>query len=122
MSTAYILYSIPYSLPRRLSRRISSTLFAIDYVHKNSYRISQKVSVVLRVPANNLRLGLRHSVESLNTRRTEALKVKNESSVARKYFANLVRESNESKRNVEAVDLEGAAPGVAAAYESGPML
>ena len=117
-----MLYSIPYSLPRRLSQRISSTLFAIDYVHKNSYRISQKVSVVLRVPANNLRLGLRHSVESLNNRRTEALKVKDEGSVARKYFANLIRESNESKRSVEAVDLEGVAPGVGGAYESGPMV
>lgn len=91
-------------------------------MHKNSYRISQKVSTVLRIPANNLRLGLRHSVESLSNKRAETLKVKDESSVARKYFGNLVRESNESKRVVEAVDLEGAAPGVASAYESGPML
>jgi mitofusin len=42
--------------------------------------------------------------------------------VARKYFSNLVRESNEGKRNVEAVDLEGNAPGIAGGYESGVMV
>ena len=34
-------------------------------------------------------------------------KVKIESEVARKYFGNLVRESEEGKRGVEDVDLEG---------------
>lgn len=78
--------------------------------------------MVLRVPANDLRLGLRHSVQSLNDKRTETLRIKDESSGARKYFSNLVRQSDESRQKVEAVDLEGAAPGIAAAYESGPML
>ena len=33
--------------------------------------------------------------------------MKSESEVARKYFGNLVRESEEGRRNVEDVDLEG---------------
>jgi mitofusin len=37
--------------------------------------------------------------------------------VARKYFGNLVNRSAELRRGVEAVDLEGPAPGVAAAYD-----
>ena len=94
----------------------------MDYVHLNSTRISREVGKVLRYPADTLRVGLQHSVEKLNARREDTAKTKRESEVARKYFANLVRESNESKRSVEAVDLEGAAPGVAGAFESGPML
>jgi mitofusin 2 len=117
-----MLHSIPYSLPHRLSQRIASTLSSMDYVHLNSNRISREVRKVLRYPADNLKLGLQHSVEKLTAKREDTTKIKKESEVARKYFTNLVRESNESKRTVEAVDLEGAAPGVAAAYESGPML
>ena len=105
-----------------MSRRIESTISAIDYVHLNSARISREVGKVLRYPADNLRVGLQHSVEKLSTQREDRIKVKKESEVARKYFANLVRESNESRRSVESVDLEGVAPGVAGAYESGPLL
>ena len=121
LSAAYVLHSIPQSLPHRLSRRIASTLSSLDYVHLNSTRISREVGKVLRYPADSLKLGLQHSVEKLGARREDTTKVKKESEVARKYFGNLVRESRESKRSVEAVDLEGA-PGVAGAYESGPML
>ena len=50
-------------------------------------------------------------------RKRETEKVRGESDVARKYFGNLVRESREIVRGVEAVDLEGPAPGVAAGFE-----
>lgn len=45
------------------------------------------------------------------------MKVQTESEVARKYFSNLVRESNDVRSRVERVDLEGPAPGVAASYD-----
>lgn len=45
--------------------------------------------------------------------------MQDESAVARKYFGNLVRESNDIRSRVERVDLEGPAPGIAASYEEG---
>jgi len=51
-------------------------------------------------------------VEKLRKQREEKVKVKGESETARKYFANLVRESTDGKRRVEAVDLEGTVPGL----------
>ena len=94
----------------------------MDYVHLNSVRISREVGKILRYPADNLRVGLQHSVEKLTAKREDTNKVKKESELARKYFSNLVRESSESRHSVESVDLEGAAPGVAGAYESGSLL
>ncbi|KAL3423239.1 Mitofusin FZO1 [Phlyctema vagabunda] len=117
-ATAYILSQIPQSLPQRLSSKIATQLAAIDYVHANSDRISSSVRKVLRYPADNLRVGLQRSVEQLGSKREETRKVRGESEVARKYFGNLVNESARIRNNVEAVDLEGPAPGVAAAYDS----
>ena len=94
----------------------------MDYTHLNSARISGEVGKVLRFPADQLRVGLQHSVEKLGAKREDKVKIKRDSSVARKYFSNLVRESGDIRRKVEEVDLEGAAPGVAGGYESGPMI
>jgi mitofusin len=93
----------------------------MDYTHLNANRISNEVGKVLRYPADNLRVGLQHSVEKLSAKREDKVKVKKESEVARKYFGNLVREASEGRRTVEAVDLEGA-PGIAGGYESGMMV
>lgn len=73
---------------------------------------------VLRFPADNLRVGLQRSVEQLGSKREETRKIRGESEVARKYFGNLVSESAKIRNTVEAVDLEGPAPGVAAGYDS----
>ena len=116
-ATAYILSQIPNSLPHRLSAKITAQLDAIDYVHANSSRISSSVRKVLRFPAENLRIGLDRSVENLGNKREETLKIRGESEVARKYFSNLVNQSSRIRSSVEAVDLEGPAPGVAAAYD-----
>ena len=56
-------------------------------------------------------------MEHLHEQKRETQKVRNESEVARKYFGNLVRESNDIRSRVERVDLEGPAPGIAASYE-----
>ena len=48
--------------------------------------------------------------------------MKRDSEVARKYFGNLVRESQEGRGRVEDVDLEGPAPGIAGGYDEGIML
>lgn len=113
----YVVLQIPHSLPHRLSTKISQQLHTIDYVHSNSTRISSEVRKVLRYPADNLRVDLQRSVEHLGIKREETLKVRGESEVARKYFGNLVRESQKLGRTVEGIDLEGPAPGVAAAYD-----
>jgi mitofusin 2 len=55
-------------------------------------------------------------VEELQKKKEDVGKIKRESQVARKYFGNLVRESGEGQRRVEAVDLEGPLPGGAASY------
>ncbi|RDL39620.1 p-loop containing nucleoside triphosphate hydrolase [Venustampulla echinocandica] len=117
-ATVYILNQIPHSLPQRLSNKISTQLATIDYVHANSDRISSSVRKVLRFPADNLRVGLQRSVEQLGSKREETRKVRGESEVARKYFGNLINESAKIKNTVEAIDLEGPAPGVAAAYDA----
>ncbi|KAM3071876.1 mitofusin [Clarireedia jacksonii] len=117
-ATYYILNQIPQSLPHRLSSKISAQLAALDYVHSNSDRIASSVRKVLRLPADNLRVGLQRSVEQLGTKREETRKIKGESEVARKYFGNLVNESAKIRNNVESVDLEGPAPGVAGGYDA----
>jgi len=43
--------------------------------------------------------------------------VRVESEVARKYFGNLVQETGRIRNTIEAVDLEGPAPGVAGGYD-----
>lgn len=113
----YILSQIPTSLPHRLATKISAQLQAIDYVHANSERVSSSVRRVLRFPADNLRVGLQRSVEQLGAKREETKKIRTESDVARKYFSNLVAETGRIKNTVEEVDLEGPAPGMAAAYD-----
>ncbi|KAK0722584.1 hypothetical protein B0T26DRAFT_703323 [Lasiosphaeria miniovina] len=114
-TTFYILKQIPHSLPHRLSSKISAQLGAIDYVHSNSTRISGSVRKVLRFPAESLRVGLQRSVEQLSSRRDETLRVRAESDTALKYFSNLVEKSAHQRRIVEAVDLDGHPPGMAAA-------
>lgn len=62
------------------------------------------------------------NVRKLGEQREDQRDIKHDSEVARKYFGNLVRESQDGKGRVEDVDLEGPAPGVAGGYEEGTML
>jgi mitofusin 2 len=71
---------------------------------------------VLRYPAQQLAVGLQRGVEELQQKKEDVSKIKRESQVARKYFGNLVRESGEGRRRVEAVDLEGPLPGGSSSY------
>lgn len=103
----YILKQIPHSLPHRLNSKISSQLAAMDYVHSNSTRISGTVRKVLLIPANSLRVGLQRSVEQLDTRRDDTLRVRKESHDALKYFGNLVQRSAHQRHQIETVDLDG---------------
>jgi mitofusin 2 len=104
-------------LPRRLSAKLSAQLAELDYTHANALRISSEVRRALKYPADNLKVALQRNVEKLHGQREERSKVKTESEVARKYFVNLIRESNDVRQLVDRVDLEGPAPGVAAAYD-----
>jgi len=117
-ASTYVVLQIPHSLPHRLSNKISQQLQTIDYVHSNSTRISSEVRKVLQFPANNLRVDLQRSVEHLGIKRSETLKIRGESEVARKYFGNLVRDTEKLSSTVRGIDLEGSAPGVAASFES----
>ena len=53
------------------------------------------------------------SSKELGEKREDKRKVERESEVARKYFSNLLRETNEAKGRVEDVDLESGGPGIA---------
>lgn len=110
LTTAYILSIIPQTLPPRLSRKLAASLSEVDYVHSNASRIASEVRRVLGMPATNLHSYLAQGLEDLARRREDVTKVKQESEVARKYFANLLRESQEGRRTVELVDLEGPLP------------
>ncbi|KAK4691964.1 hypothetical protein P7C71_g5150, partial [Lecanoromycetidae sp. Uapishka_2] len=122
LATTYALHTIPSTLPPRLSRRISDTLAALDYTHTNSARISTETRKILQYPAGNLRTGLQVNVRKLGEQREDQHRIKRESEVARKYFGNLVRKSQDGKAAVEDVDLEGPAPGVAGGYDEGTMI
>ncbi len=50
-------------------------------------------------------------MEQLGTRREETVQVRAESTVALKYFGNLVRESAQQRTMVESVDLDASPPG-----------
>jgi mitofusin len=108
---AYILNQIPHSLPHRLNSKISSQLASMDYVHSNSTRISGTVRKVLLIPTNSLRVGLQRSVEQLDIRRDETVKVRKESHDALKYFSNLVQRSAHQRHQIETVDLDAHPPG-----------
>jgi mitofusin len=114
LTTAYILSIIPQTLPPRLSRKLAASLAEVDYVHSNASRISTQVRRVLGMPAANLYSQLAQGVEDLARRREEVIKIKQESEVARKYFANLFRETQESRRTVDQIELEGPLPGALA--------
>lgn len=103
-------------MPPRLARKLSTNLAAIDYTHSNAARISNEVRRVLRFPAQQLTVDLQRGVEELKKKKEDVSQIKRESEVARKYFGNLVRETSESRRRVEGVDLEGPLPGAAGAY------
>ena len=90
----------------------------MDYIHLNASRVSTEVRRVLRMPATKLQSTLELATEELGKRKDEVGKVKHESDVARKYFSNLFRESGESRRSVERIDLEAPLPGAMADYQA----
>jgi mitofusin 2 len=118
---AYILSTIPQTLPPRLAVKLSATLSQIDYTHSNAQRIASEVRRVLRYPASQLTADLANSVEELRQRKEEVSKIKRESEVARKYFGNLVRDSEETRRRVSGIDLDGGPPGAISAYAPGRL-
>jgi mitofusin 2 len=111
-ASAYIIHQIPNSLPPRLAAKISTQLAELDYVHANSSRITTAVRRVLRVPADNLRVGLDHSVKELGDRREETVKTKGESERAAKFFRELARKSDGQRHTVLDVDLDAPPPGL----------
>jgi mitofusin len=106
----YVLSQIPQSLPHRISTKISAQLTAMDYVHTNASRISSTVQKVLRIPADNLRVGLEQSVQKLGKKRNETIEVRDDSSRALKYFSGLARDSETQRNTVEGVDLDALGP------------
>ena len=118
LGVSYAISSIPSSLPRRLSHKLANQLANLDFTHSNALRISSEVRKALKIPADNLRIGLTRQYETLQGRREETNKIKGESEVARKYFGNLLRESDEVKLQVERVDLESSMPGMAEATDA----
>ncbi|KAF2838365.1 hypothetical protein M501DRAFT_936356 [Patellaria atrata CBS 101060] len=118
LGVSYALSSIPQSLPRRLNAKLSTQLAALDYTHSNALRISSEVRRALKFPGDYLRVGLQRNIEKLQGKKQETSQLKEESEVARKYFSNLIRESERIRTAVTSVDLEGPSPGIAAAYSS----
>jgi mitofusin 2 len=122
LTVAYVLSTIPQTLPPRLAQKLSATLAQMDYTHSNSHRIAAEVRRVLRYPAQNLTADLANGVEELRQKKEDVSKIKKESEVARKYFGNLVRDSDDARRRVSGIDLEGGPPGAVAAYAPGMRL
>lgn len=112
IGVSFILSSVPKSLPHRLSAKLAQQLAAIDYTHQNALRISSEIRRALKGPANDVRIGLQRNVEKLQSKKEETTKIKMETEVARKYFGNLVRTSNDLRQMVQRVDLEAAPPAV----------
>ncbi|ODH46833.1 hypothetical protein GX48_07095 [Paracoccidioides brasiliensis] len=117
LTASYLLTQIPNAVPANISRKLSETLTELDYVHSNATRISSEVRRVLRMPASRLQAALQAATEDLAKRKDEVGRTKQQSEIASKYFANLFRESRETRRVVEQVDLEAPLPGSMAQYE-----
>lgn len=66
----------------------------------------------MRVPADNLRVGLEKSVNDLAKQREETTKIRGESERAARYFGGLVRESDDERARVREVDLDAPVPGM----------
>ncbi|KAF1962060.1 mitochondrial fusion GTPase protein [Byssothecium circinans] len=107
---SYLLTSVPKSLPHRLSTKLAAQLAAIDYTHSNALRISSEMRRALKGPANDVRIGLQRNVEKLQLKKEETTKFKAEAADARKYFANLFRQSGELRMAVRRIDLEATPP------------
>ena len=122
LATTYILSSLPRTLPPRLAHRIASALASQNYTHATALRTSTEARKVLLYPATALRTSLQLNLDGLEREAQETRTVRGESEVARRYFGNLVRESESARRAVDGVDLEGGAPGVAGGVEAGIML
>jgi mitofusin len=60
---------------------------------------------------------LQRDWDSVITRKKQTEKTRNESKVAQKWFTNLLKESDDSKRGVERIDVEGVAPGLSQATD-----
>lgn len=111
LTVAYMVSSIPKTLPSRLSRKLAATLGEMDYVHSNANRMSSEVRRILHMPSSHLQSCLEQGIEDLAKRKSEVSKVKSESEVAFKYFANLLRESGESRNTLQQIDLDAPLPG-----------
>jgi hypothetical protein len=85
-------------------------LAAIDYTDTNALRISSEVRRALKGPANDVRIGLQRNVEKLQLKKEETSKIRAEASDAKKYFANLFRQSSELRQTVQRINLEAAPP------------
>jgi len=107
---SYVLSSVPKSLPHRLSAKLSQQLSAIDYTHQNALRISSEIRRALKTPANDVRIGLQRNVEKLQQKKEDTSRSMIDAGVAKKYFSNLVRNSNDLKQTVQRIDLEAAPP------------
>lgn len=78
----------------------------IDFTHSNALRISGEVRRALKIPADNLRVGLQRNLEQLQGKKQETDKLRRDSEVARKYFGNLLRESEGIRNGVVNINLE----------------
>ncbi|KAH8705324.1 hypothetical protein BGW36DRAFT_402925 [Talaromyces proteolyticus] len=114
LTAAYMLSVIPQTLPPRLSRKLAASLAEVDYVHSNASRIAAEVRRVLRMPAASLHSSFSQEIEDLGRRREDVSKIREESEVAKKYFSNLFRESQNNRRNVDQIELDGPLPGALA--------
>ncbi|KAI9815858.1 MAG: mitofusin [Phylliscum demangeonii] len=140
-TTTYLIISVPTVLPRRLAAKIQTALSSssssssstprgsasapapdaavdaadvevdADYSHANAVRLTAEVRKVLRYPADQVKLGLARSIDRLDRSRRERTVVRAEADAARRYFFNLVRETDEARRAVEGVDLDGPGGG-----------
>lgn len=81
-------------------------------MHANSTRISSAVRTVLRLPADNLRVGLDQSLKDLNARQDETVKVRGESERAIRYFRGLADGTENERARVQRVDLDAPPPGL----------
>lgn len=122
LTTTYLLSSLPRTLPPRLSRRLATTLSSLNYTHANALRVSTEARKILQYPATGLRTSLQTNMESLQRTREDTRTIRTESDVARKYFSNLVRETDNVRGAVDSVDLEGPAPGIAGGFEPGVLV
>ncbi len=101
-----ILRDIKRAVPHNLARKIKAQADSIDYVHKNSERLSKECRKILNVPIREVSHLVEMRIEDQKVKKEKLTKLAKETDDSYKYFSRLFKRVTDEKRLVESFNLE----------------